>query len=104
MWSNARVHLRLSNREFYRLTPRLYHILLDRHKEQIEHTELMTGILAAACVNSSMNPPRKALAPADFMPSMIGKSNPVKTRAPKPDQLAIRSFLNAAVKRQQDGR
>jgi hypothetical protein len=62
------VTLGLTDRQFYRLTPRQLHLLLDRHREQVDHQELLTGIIAAAVYNSSMNRPKQPLSPKHFMP------------------------------------
>jgi hypothetical protein len=69
----ARVHLGLTDRQFYALTPRQYHVLLDQHRECVEHQdyhrELLTGIIASTVANFAMGAPKKPLSPRDFMPS-----------------------------------
>jgi len=62
----------LTDREFYRLTPRQFHLLVDQHRERIQHQELLTGILASEIANRSMRPPDKWLPPSHFMPSRNG--------------------------------
>ena len=76
-WSTARCVLRLSDEEFYAITPRQYSLLLRRHEELVKHQEVQTGILAATFANYtanwSMAPPKRGLQlqPADFMPSVL---------------------------------
>jgi len=90
-WSYARMILHLSDDEFFALTPRQFHILLDRHKENIQHQELQTGILAAVfanyTVNWSMNRPKKSVSfkPSDFMPCEM-KKTPKKRQTKKAKQ------------------
>ena len=64
----ARFHLRLSDEEFFRLTPRQFHLLLARHREHAEHQQFLVGILASTVANFSMSAPKTPLTPADFMP------------------------------------
>lgn len=77
--------LGLTDDEFFALTPRQFHILLKRHKEVIEHEELLTGILACTFANYtanwSMSPPKRGLGkvPSDFMPCKA-LSMPVKKK------------------------
>jgi hypothetical protein len=68
-WSVARVQLGLTDGEFFALTPRQFHLLVDQHRERVEHQELLSGIIASTVANWSMTGPRKALTPSDFMPS-----------------------------------
>ena len=70
-WSNARVHLGLTDEQFFSLTPRQFSLLMDRHKEREELKEFLSAQVVAAIVNHSFSPPEKAQAPADFMPSLI---------------------------------
>jgi hypothetical protein len=51
-WSSARVLLRLSEREFWRLTPRQLRLMLDRLEDQNARLEFACGQIAAAAVNS----------------------------------------------------
>lgn len=46
---------------------------MDQHRLQVEHSELLTGIMASAVANYSMAAPRKRLVPADFMPCRNGR-------------------------------
>ncbi len=41
MWARARYHLRLSSDEFWRLTPRQYHLLWEEHRERLIHDEML---------------------------------------------------------------
>jgi len=41
---------------------------MDAHARQVEHQELLVGILAREIVNHSFHPPKQAKCAADFMP------------------------------------
>jgi len=56
------------------MTPRQFHLLIDQHRERVEHQELLAGIIASSVVNYSMGAPKRPTCPADFMPSRGGKS------------------------------
>ena len=66
----------MTDEEFYRLTPRQFHLLVDQHRERVEHQELLTGIIASTVANWSMGAPKQPLSPSDFMLSR--KRDPVK--------------------------
>lgn len=68
-WSFARYHLHLSDKEFYALTPRQFHALKARRTEEVEHRELLAGIVASNVVNFSMGGVKNPTKPKDFMPS-----------------------------------
>ena len=68
-WAQARYDLRLSEREFWRLTPRLFHMLWDRHRSALIHREQLQAWTTAAVINFSAWPPEKAIAETVFMPS-----------------------------------
>ena len=61
--------LRLTDADFYALTPRQFDELLKRHKEEREFTELGWGLVCATVANFSMGAPKQPLQPSDFMPS-----------------------------------
>ncbi len=95
----ARFHLRLSDSEFFRLTPRQFHLLLARHQEQTEHQEYLSAIIASTVANFSLGAPKKPLKPSDFMPSLRAKARETKhDRAPR--RLVaqnVRCFLKAKI-------
>jgi hypothetical protein len=99
-WSIARVHLGLSDDQFYCLTPRQFHLLLDQHREQVEHQELLSGIIASAVANWSMGAPKKPLAPADFMPSRRDREEKSPRLNRKRIADNVRSFLQGQVRKQ----
>lgn len=88
----GRVILGLSDRQFYALTPRQFHLLVDRHRERTKHQEWMTGILASTMANFSMSPPKEPLKPTDFMPSAKAKTKP---RAPRIDRRKVADKVRA---------
>jgi hypothetical protein len=69
LWSVARFDLRLTDAQFFELSPRQFHALTLRRKAEIDHAELLAGIVAACVVNHSMSPPKTPARPIDFMPS-----------------------------------
>jgi hypothetical protein len=74
---------------------------MDRHRERVEHEELLAGIIASTAANFSFCTPKKALTPADFMPSKWSQKKPKKKRTNR-KQIAhsIGMFLRAAVEAQ----
>jgi hypothetical protein len=95
-WSMARVQLCLSDADFYALTPRQFHLLVDQHRERVEHQELLTGILAANIVNWSMHAPEKAKVASDFMPCRARARPERKPRLNrKKIAMDVRAFMNA---------
>jgi hypothetical protein len=89
------VHLGLADEEFYALTPRQHHVLVDQHLERTEHAELLAGTIAAAVANWSMGAPKKPMCAADFMPSRQGRERkePSKRLNRKKIAAGIRAFL-----------
>ena len=80
----ARFHLRLSDEEFFCMTPRQLHVLTARHHEQTEHQEFLSAIVASTIANFSLAAPKKPLKPSDFMPSLRAKQgSSKKTRMPR---------------------
>jgi hypothetical protein len=51
---------------------------MDRYRERTEHAELLVGLIAATAANHSFCPPKKPVAPSDFMPSQWAKRKPRK--------------------------
>ena len=98
----ARFHLRMSDEEFFRLTPRQLHILTKRHRERTEHQEYLSAIVASTVANFSLGAPKKPLKPSDFMPSV--KAEPAQKERPPRKFIAqnVRCFLMARMKLQQE--
>lgn len=67
--------LRLTDEQFYALTPRQFNELAKRFRYQQEHTELLHAITTSALVNFSVAAPKKSTTPQDFMPSMWGRAS-----------------------------
>ena len=95
------MHLRLSSAEFYRLTPRQYRLLMDRHQERAEHDELMFGILTSTIVNFKGKMLRNGseVKPSDYMPILQAKERKRK-HDPVASANMISNFLWAQVKAQ----
>jgi hypothetical protein len=94
----ARVHLGLTDEEFYALTPRQFHLLIDQHRERVEHQELLAGTVASAVANWSMKSPKEPLCAADFMPSRRDREKE-KPRRVNRRRVAtrVRAFLAAQI-------
>jgi len=98
----ARVQLGLTDAEFYALTPRQFHLLVDQHRERVEHQELLTGILASTIANWSMGAPKEPLAPSVFMPCRRGRAKQPKRPRINRKRVAdkVRAFMEAKMKQQ----
>jgi hypothetical protein len=70
--------LGLSDAEFWKITPRQYDALYERHKEHIQRWEYMFAQNTAYTVNFSMGHPKEPISPSDLMPSMAAYKEPVK--------------------------
>jgi hypothetical protein len=66
-WSIARYDLRLTDDEWLDMTPRQLHALRLRQIEQLQHSELMTGIIASVTANFSMMKPEPPFSAESFM-------------------------------------
>lgn len=99
-------HLRLTPEQFFGITPRQLHLLLDRHREHVQFDEWRTGLLAAVMANFSLAAPKKPLAPSDFMPSFqLQQRKPSRRRRPSRTAIAsnIRCFLLSRIAAQRNG-
>lgn len=105
-WALARIHLGLSDEAFFRLTPRQLDLLLAQHRARTDHQELLAGIVASTIANHSFCPPKKPLAPGDFMPSQWAKREARQAERPKRSNRKaiannVRCFLMARVEKQE---
>jgi hypothetical protein len=66
LWSIGRYDLHLSEEDFWRLVPRQYFALLDRHREQILRNEMGPAIVAWVISRIAGS---KKTTPQQFMPS-----------------------------------
>lgn len=80
-WSIGIVILGFTEEGFFRKTPRQFHLLLDQHRERMEHQELLAGIIASEVANRSQRHPEKWVVPFDFMPSKSHKEVKRRSRA-----------------------
>jgi hypothetical protein len=58
--------LGLTDAQFFALTPRQYHLLLDQQREKEKREEWRAGVLASVFVNWSMGRPETPVKPSDF--------------------------------------
>lgn len=87
MWAEARYTLKLAADEFWSLTPRQYAALRKYHRYDVQHRELLNGMVCSTTANFSMCSPQKPLSPKDFMPSW-SDSKPARNRKPTRKQIA----------------
>jgi hypothetical protein len=66
-WAIARENLRLSDREWLSMTPRMLQELTRQRLENMQWQELMVGTIVAHNANHSMRAPEKAYTAKDFM-------------------------------------
>lgn len=90
VWSRARIHLRLSEREFWASTPRQLQYLWRAHEESLAHSEYLTGLVASAVMNFSMSHPEKRIEPHDLFGTRWARK---RSKAVKdPEQVGLRAF------------
>ncbi len=61
--------MRLSTEEFWTLTPRQFHLLMDRHREQKLHLEMLLGWNTAATINAAPFAREEPATAIQFMPN-----------------------------------
>jgi len=61
--------LHLTDEEFWSITPKQFHLLLDKHEQQVEHQELLFGQLTSTVINWGFCRPEQPAKPRDYMPS-----------------------------------
>lgn len=84
MWAVARYSLHLSTEEFYALTPRQFHLLVEAHHKRLAHQEMIQAYTTAAVINYSLAAPEQGVKPTDFMPHYRRPEADAKTAsAPK---------------------
>jgi hypothetical protein len=83
------VVLGLSDDDFFRLTPRAFHLLLDQQQHITQRTELLNGILCSTVANYSMARGKTPAKSTDFMPSYwdAKATQPKRMRKPTAKQL-----------------
>lgn len=89
------MQLGLTSREFFDLTPRQYHLLLDQDRARLKHDEWQTGILAAAIVNWSMSRPEEPVKPSDFALPLL-RSDLARSKRKRIDRKKIAAQIRAA--------
>jgi hypothetical protein len=90
LWSSARYDLHLTDAEFWSLTPRQLSALLRRHKQALDRTNYLTGMIASVTANFSMAHPTPPLSASDFM---LGR----KVKEPSDDEVAEEFAVKFAV-------
>ncbi|MGC1783479.1 MAG: hypothetical protein WA708_13230 [Acidobacteriaceae bacterium] len=80
LWAFARQDLKLTSAEFYALTPRQFDALAGRHRQTVEHGELLFAQLTAWVVNTGFRSTKRPVQAKDFMPSQSGAQKPRKRK------------------------
>ena len=80
LWSVARYDLRLSNEDFYGLTPRQLDALIKRRERETQDREFLFAQLTAYTINFSMARPKAPVKISDLMPSEWAKARPPKIK------------------------
>jgi hypothetical protein len=60
------------------MTPRQFHLLWDRHREDLLHREMVQAFTTAAVINHSFSPPKERAQAGDFMPNWKPERLPVR--------------------------
>ena len=68
MWAVGRYDLRLSEDEFWHLTPRQFMALKERHEADQEWKNFRAGVIASTIANALRSKGSKTYKPEDFMP------------------------------------
>lgn len=94
--------MRLSDREFYALTPRQLNALIERKEAKEISGEFLLAQLTAHLVNFSQRAPKTPAKPEDFMPSEWRKRKRVDDEQARAEQL--RAFFRNWNARQKKGK
>jgi hypothetical protein len=79
LWATSRYDLRLTDAEFYALTPRQFDALTKRRTREQESQEFMFAQLTAVVMNTGFRSTDKPSKTIDFMPSQWAKGTTPKT-------------------------
>lgn len=86
------------------MTPRQFHLLWGRHREDIMHREMIAAFTTAAIINHSLYRPEEPVQPKDFMPNYSAptapqpKANPV-AEGELADYRSKRAHISALLKK-----
>lgn len=72
LFTFARVRLRLSKREFYGLTPRLFFKLHAAYLDERREMHRLAALIRVDMINHSVRAPRKPIELEDLMPAPAG--------------------------------
>ena len=101
MWSHAVYALRVKPKLFWKLTPKQYTLLCDRHRDELVHREMVAAFTTAAIVNFSLSAPEKPVAPLEWMPNYKAPQIAAPSSHSKADRTAFdcrRAQLTAELK------
>lgn len=88
------------------MTPKQFHLLWERHREELVHREMIQAFTTAAVINFSLSRPDEAVAPRDFMPNFMVPVKPEPEGEPvsseeMQDYLSKRAHVSALLKKYQ---
>lgn len=95
---------RLSDEQFWNLTPAQFSALSKRLDGKTRHTDFHAGVVASTIANCHRDPKarREPFKPADFMPVYDGDETPSRGAEMSPEQ--ILGFMKAAFPKGKKGR
>jgi hypothetical protein len=74
------------------MTPKQFHLLWGRHREDIMHREMVQAFTTAAIINHSLCRPEEPVQPKDFMPNF---APPVRKQEGPPIPPEVRGAFEA---------
>lgn len=88
------------------MTPRQFHLLWGRHREEIMHREMIQAFTTAAVINHSICRPNEPVAPKEFMPNFqLPKAKEPEAETVTSEEMADyrsqRAHISALLKRYQ---
>lgn len=91
LWSYGRITLKLSDADFYRLTPKQLQSLREEHERREVPLEFMLAQLTAVVVNYSNRAVETPSQPREWMPTMVRR----KVTEPKQKRKRSRAVIAA---------
>lgn len=85
----ARHDLKLTDEEFYSLTPRQFDALCKRHRMAQELTEYFFAQVSSTVMNTGFRSTDKPTSPADFMPSQRNKKQTPQRQTEQDPELIL---------------
>jgi len=94
LYSTAVIDFKLSDAEFWKLTPAKFSALADRFDAENFRNDLRAGIVASVIANVNRGEKTKPFSPKDFMPC-YGDEEPEKPKQTRADVWALISVVKS---------